>query len=127
VCWSKGAPVSLSGSYLSALLPSVEAPYPGTLRVTRTLYPDDGETTDFAIESTTQPTDTTPLAWQWSSRFGSTNPIRMAAVNVSGTQHDTYRGFLAGIVFGIAGGALITLISELVAPFSRRRDQASSA
>lgn len=48
--------------------------------------------------------------------------VILLIVIVSGTQHDTFRAFLSGIFFGIAGGSIITFLQELVVPFSRRRD-----
>jgi hypothetical protein len=48
--------------------------------------------------------------------------LSFAATNTSETQHDSYQAFLSGIVFGVAGGALVALIQELVAPFRSRRD-----
>jgi hypothetical protein len=49
-------------------------------------------------------------------------PLEVSAVNASETQHDTYRAFLSGILFGVAGGAAIALVQELVAPFRARRE-----
>jgi hypothetical protein len=43
-------------------------------------------------------------------------------VNTGGTRHDSYRAFVSAVAFGVAGGASITLIQELVVPFTRRRD-----
>jgi hypothetical protein len=48
--------------------------------------------------------------------------LAFTAVNTSETQHDTYDAFLSGIVFGVAGGALVALIQELVAPFRSRAE-----
>jgi hypothetical protein len=60
---------------------------------------------------------------RWSSPLGVSAPtLRFSAINVSGTQHDTFRAFLSGIFFGIAGGSIITFLQELLVPFSRRRD-----
>ena len=48
--------------------------------------------------------------------------LNFTAVNTSETPHDTYDAFLAGVGFGLATGALIALIQELVAPFRSRRE-----
>jgi hypothetical protein len=121
LCWSRSAPVNLNGSYLSAQFPTVTSSNSAVLAVTRTLSPDAAETADFVIQSQVQPTSSTLDSWQWSVQVPPADSIRLSAVNISGTQHDTYRAFLSGIVFGIAGGALISLVTELVAPLSRRR------
>jgi hypothetical protein len=65
--------------------------------------------------------------WQWAPRLSLAPgalpvPLTFSAVDSSETQHDTYDAFLSGIVFGIAGGALVSLVQELVAPFRSRRD-----
>ena len=44
------------------------------------------------------------------------DPIRVQGVDVGGTQRDSYRAFLGEISLGIAGGALIAILQELVAP-----------
>jgi hypothetical protein len=126
VCWSSDAPVSLNGSYLSALFPPVAAPYPKSISVTRELDADAGDTGNYANQSPVQPTGSTPQSWRWSSRIGSSVPVRLSAVNTSGIQHDSYNGFLSGIVFGIAGGALISLVTELVTPLRPRRHAAGA-
>jgi hypothetical protein len=122
LCWSSGGPVSLGGSYLSAQFPPVSSS-PSTVAVTPILNPDGGDTANYTIQSTTAPTGSTPNSWSWSTRASASETIHLSAVNTSGTQHDTYRGFLSGVAFGIAGGALITLIQELVGPLSRRREE----
>jgi hypothetical protein len=122
LCWSSGGPVSLSGSYLSAQFPPVSHAGPNS-SVIRTLIADAGDTGNFALESQAPPAGSSSGAWQWSSPLGVSAPtLRFSAINVSGTQHDTFRAFLSGIFFGIAGGAIITFLQELVVPFSRRRD-----
>ncbi len=50
--------------------------------------------------------------------------ITVSAVNTSETQHDSYQAFLSGILLGVAGGAMVALIQELVAPFRSRRELA---
>ena len=64
--------------------------------------------------------------WQWSSAARPAVPD-VSAVNTGETQHDSYDAFLSGIVFGVAGGALVALILELVAPFRSRQERRASA
>jgi hypothetical protein len=126
LCWSSGGPVNLSGSYLSAEFPSVVADTNG-LSLSRTLVADAGDTSNFAIESEKAPTSAFSASWSWPlARTVDASRLRFSAINVSGTQHDTYRTFLSGVFLGIGGGAVITLLQELVMPLSRRRDARSA-
>ncbi len=131
LCWSSGAPVSRNGSYLSAQLPplSYEAipqqqlkPDLG-LSLSRTLDTGFGEVANLTVQSPIATTSSNGTSWTWSDQVPAAfDAIRVSVVDVSGTQRDSYRTFLAGISLGIAGGALIAIFQELVAPLSRRRD-----
>ena len=129
-CWASGAggPVSLKGSYLSAQFPSIYfADYalnPPDVSLTQYLVPSHGDTANYALQAATAPTRSSAGQWEWSTSKYSigSDPLRISAVDTNGTQHDSYRSFLSGIAFGVAGGALISLVTELVAPFTRRRD-----
>jgi hypothetical protein len=120
MCWSSNAPVSLNGSYLSAQFPPVSSSS-GSVSVNRVLDPAAGDTANFVIQSQTAPTHSDSSSWSWSGP-GIREPVHLSAVNVSGTQHDSFLAFLSGITLGIAGGALIAILQEFVAPLSRRRD-----
>jgi len=127
LCWSSAGPVSLSGSYLSAEFPSVFDDSQ-TVSLTRTLVANSGDTANFAIESQKAPTIAFSASWQWPLlRTVDASRLRFSAIDVSGTQHDTYRAFVSGIILGIGGGAVITLLQELVLPLSRRRDARNAA
>jgi hypothetical protein len=120
MCWSSNAPVSLNGSHLSARFPPA-ASSSGSVRVSRVLDPAAGDTANFVIQSQTAPTNSDSSSWGWSGP-GIREPIHLSAVNVSGTRHDNFWAFLSGITLGIAGGALIAILQEFVAPLRRRRD-----
>lgn len=121
VCWASGGPVRLNGAYLSAEFPSANY---GSVPVDMTLFPAAGDTADFAFQSQLTPTISTPSSWEWPS-VSPTSGLRVSVVNASLTQHESYLSFLSGVVFGIAGGALVTLLQELLTPLSRRRDARS--
>ncbi len=76
---------------LPASQPMAVSSYPTAFSVTSTLYPDAGDTANSVIQSLTQPTSSTPHSWQWSDRASNLDPVRLSAVNVSGTLHDSYR------------------------------------
>jgi hypothetical protein len=122
LCWPSGGPISLNGSYLSAQFPPEAKGDFRPMKMTRVLYPNAGDTANYVIQSPTQPNGIQADSWQWTGAIAPYTPLHLSAIDVSGNQHDSYRAFLSGIVFGIAGGALISLIAELVGPLSRRRE-----
>lgn len=129
LCWSSDAPVNLDGSYLNARFPplgtynllGIGTPtYDADASVTRQLNARAGDTANFTVQSLTAPTSSTASSWFWSTQ-NSPQAIQLAAVDVGGTQHETYQAFLSGLALGIAGAALIALIQELGGPLHRRR------
>ncbi len=131
--WDSASPFSLSGPYLGARFPplrgiSSAVPFTpqerqvGDLAVTtvrRTLYLDDN-TANFAIQSQPLPTLPETTSWTWKNK-DTPQVIQVAATNLSETQHDSDNAFYSGVLFGIVGGALIALITELVVPLHPRR------
>jgi hypothetical protein len=125
LCWDSGGPVAANGAYLSARFPILYVDVPGeNTGSTRQLNVGSQDAADYAIQSVDHPTSVTQGGWQWSSKsaLSFSDPLAFAAVNTTETQHDSYQAFLSGIVFGVAGGALVALIQELVAPFRTRRE-----
>jgi hypothetical protein len=127
LCWSSDGPVNLNGSYLSAQFPDVDAHSNSQDRyvevpVTLLLSADGGNTADYVIQSPSTPTTFSADSWQWSDQTTASAPLRLTAVNTSASQHQTFKGFLSGIALGLAGGALIAILLELVGPLSRARD-----
>jgi len=119
LCWKKNGPVNLNGSYLSAQFPPLYNDN-GSISMSRSLTARGGDTANYTIQSAPTPSGSDAQSWNWN--VSASDSIRLSAVNSSDTQHDSYRGFLSGVALGLAGGALITLIQELVTPLSRRRD-----
>lgn len=128
--WHDHAPVVLDGAYLSAQMPSVQLFWPdaapASIPMATTLLPRAGDVGQFSLQATQGPSVTGPRSWTWHeeapaitapnalqpiARF---DPIAFSAVNVSETQQENVRAFIAGVLLGIAGGAVITLIAELV-------------
>jgi hypothetical protein len=153
ICWSKRAPVQLSGAYLSARFPPVAGPTrvtPGTpigdsISVSRVLNARVDDTALFNVQqSLTQPTRSTVHTWAWDAPYviGATpvpiaqesyhdisaqQPIVLSAINVNGTQEDSDNALLSGIFLGVAGAALIALIQEIITLVrNRHADGASS-
>ena len=128
--WREHAPVALDGAYLSAQLPGVVLYWPGgapaSIPMTTTLTPRAGDAGQFSLQATTGPSVTGARSWAWhldvaarattsgakpSARF---DPIAFSAASVAETQQENVRAFLSGVLLGIAGGAVITLIAELI-------------
>lgn len=129
LCWPTSGPVALHGAYLSARFPPTEV-FGATndaQNVARqlTLGTSDATTADFNIQSLPQPSSSTDREWIWAARKSQVLPEALAftAVNTSETQHDSYDAFISGIFFGVAGGALVSLVAELVAPFRPRQER----
>ncbi|HEY1828519.1 MAG TPA: hypothetical protein VGF87_10880 [Acidimicrobiales bacterium] len=121
LCWSVGGPVQANGAYLSARFIAVDD-VQASVGLARQLNLGAGTTADYSIQSVVQPSSDYGGGWQWSERPLARTALAVSAVNTSETQHDSYQAFLSGIVFGVAGGALVALIQELVAPFRSRRE-----
>lgn len=125
LCWPSDGPVAKNGAYLSARFPALSVFVPNdSVGVTRRLNLGSLDASDYAVQSLHQPTSVTQGGWQWAPRLTQIlpQPLNFAAVDTSETQHDSYQAFLSGVLFGVAGGALVALIQELVAPFRARRE-----
>jgi hypothetical protein len=113
--------VATNGAYLTAnFVPMTGDSF--TVNLTRQMNLGSGTTSEYSIQSVLQPASVIPGGWVWSPKTSSYDSIPLSAVDTSETQHDTYSAFLSGIIFGVAGGALVALIQELVAPFRARRE-----
>jgi hypothetical protein len=127
LCWSSHAPIATNGAYLNAVLPPIHNyGQPGVLQVDRQLNlgtsTSDPDTSAYTVQSLVQPDSVTPGGWQWHPRVPASLALTLSAVNSNETQKDSYRAFLSGILFGVAGGALVALIQEFVAPFRARAE-----
>jgi len=122
ICWSHVAPVRLAGAYLSAQFAPVTLVYGHLQHVLSVLILKGADTSDFSIQSPVTPRSTNATSWSW-FQAASTQSIHLSAINVTTSQYENHQAFLSGIALGIAGGALITILQELVAPFSRRKDE----
>ena len=131
--FASGAPFNVSGPYLTARFPPLRGvstdvawtriPQAGDLGaaiVTRILYLDeDNNTANFNIQTDPHPMVTLPSSWAWTIK-DTPQVIQVAATNSSDAQHENNDAFYSGILFGIVGGALIALITELVVPLRRQ-------
>lgn len=122
VCWNHDGPAAQSGSYLSAQFPTEGLLASGTWPLTDTLGPNSGNLTNYTVQSQVAPSTPTPYTWQWTNSDIGLDGLGVTAISLSGTRHDNFRGFLSRVTLGVAGGALIAILAELMGPLSRRRD-----
>ncbi len=125
-CWQQGSPIASRGSYLTAELPRVTLAE-GTGSVTRTLELPGEALSQYSIQGGISPTAMTGTNWVWTSTLSdnldsqSSAPIPVVAASIPGLQRDNHLAFLSGIFFGIAGGAVVTLIPESFGVLGRTR------
>jgi hypothetical protein len=81
-----------------------------------------------------------PLTWTWTDQVDATHlaqddlvqkpyvsPLPLQAARFSDLQRDNHNAFLSGVLFGIAGAALIGVITELIGPMGRWRRAADES
>jgi hypothetical protein len=118
LCWDRGAPLVASGSYVSASLSPVLAGTPGTL--TRSLVLSGSSLSSYTLAGGIPPTGESAQAWIWSGSLSgeiqdqARYEIPIIASSLPGIQHDNQNAFYSGILFGIAGGAAVSLIPALL-------------
>jgi hypothetical protein len=129
LCWIRNAPLAFDGEYATAALPTVSAyPYGNarfTFNATRSLYFENPLqsaqpiTAEYSLQAGSLPARTDPFGWHWSDNQGGL--IQLTALNIPQSQHETYLGFISGVIFGVAGGAFVSLLQETLAPLRRPR------
>ncbi|NMO56162.1 hypothetical protein HH310_33915 [Actinoplanes sp. TBRC 11911] len=133
LCWDSGAPLAFNGQYVSATLPAVrvDSRIEGAPRfeVTRSLYfvdparQDNPVTAQYSLQAGTLPTTTDPFGWHWAADDG--DAVQLTGISLPIQQRGVYIGFVSGVLLGIAGGALVSLIQAAVLPlrWSRREQE----
>lgn len=122
LCWTTAGVADLNGAYLSATFPGLESDDEAGVTEYAPMYglsgtSELGTAKDWTFQ--TQAPATEQSGWSWPSGAG---PFGVAAVNTNTSQHDENLAFFSGVILGVAAGALISILTELVAPLSRRRD-----
>jgi hypothetical protein len=122
LCWATAGVANLDGAYLSATFPALDSnDEAGVIGYSPTYLLSGasllGTSKDWTFQ--TQAPASRTADWSWPADAG---PFSIAAVNTNTSQHDDYLTFVSGVILGVAAGTLISILTELVAPFSRRRD-----
>jgi hypothetical protein len=121
--WNNSPPLTVSGSYISAALPTILAGQAGT--VTRKLELHGTSLSTYTLAGGLAPTQVTPRSWAGTSALSGNNDsqasvtIPVIASSVPGIQHDNHNAFLSGIFFGVAGGAAVSLVPALLDAIDR--------
>lgn len=127
LCWSDfGSPGSLDGPYLSSLIPIFGfSQNLASSNLTRELtiggFTGASNLDQYSIQAGPSPTTMWPSTWEWDN-VNPYTPTVIFGANLDGIQNESNKVFIAGILFGIMGGAVIALIQELAAPVKRRRE-----
>jgi len=127
LCWDKGAPLMVNGSYVSAALSPILAGPGQSGTVTRALVLSGTSISSYSLAGGIAPTEANAQSWSWtddlSSNFASQarTEIPIIASSLPGIQHDNDHIFYSGIFFGIAGGAAVSAIPALLDASDRRR------
>lgn len=133
LCWNSGAPVAMSGAYVSAALSSVQAAGVSSGTLTRSLVLSGSSLSSYTIAGGIPPTGENVQRWLWSSSLSGAiqdqarYEIPVIASSLPGLQHDNQDAFLSGILFGIAGGAGVSLIPALLDAVDRRKSRKEAA
>jgi hypothetical protein len=125
LCWHGNAPLTVKDSYFSANLPSIlDLNQAGAL--TRSLQLTGTSLSAYTLAEAIAPTSVTPQTWSWQSPLSSapgnqaSTAMPVFGSSILGIQRDSNNTFVAGIFFGIAGGALISVLPLLPDIFERR-------
>jgi hypothetical protein len=125
LCWTSDRPLAFDGEYASATLPAVHVNSSGTAQprfeVTRNLYfsdplrQDTPLTAQYSLQAGALPTATDPFGWHWTADGG--EAIQLTAISLRESQHEAYLGFVSGVLLGVAGNALVSLMQAAAEPF----------
>jgi hypothetical protein len=139
LCWHHAGPLTVEDPYLSAAFPSIPVfldrpsgdTTPTAMTLTRTLQLAAHRNTTYTL----QVGSNALLAadeWVWSSEgdagsatVANSYRLPVTAVDLREIQRDDQRIFVSGILWGIAGAALVALFVEVVGPMHRRRARAT--
>jgi len=127
LCWDNGAPLVTSGSYVSAALSPILAKPGQSGTVTRSLVLGGTSLSSYSLAGGIAPTEVTARSWIWTDNLSSSfqsqarAEIPIIASSLPGIERDNRDVFLAGIFFGIAGGAAVSIVPALLDASDRRK------
>jgi hypothetical protein len=132
LCWRNNSPLAVSGAYVSADLPAIESTVSsGT--ATRGLELAGTSLSGYTLAGGLAQTKVTPESWIWTSTLsGSFQSPASASIpvigsSISGMQGDNSHYLWAGIMFGVAGGAFVSIFPSVFDAIYRRKEAAAAA
>jgi hypothetical protein len=133
LCWAEDPPVVTSDAYFGAVLPRILVPsQAGTL--TNGLELAGTSLARYSPSGGLAPTDVGPQLWTWTSAlsgsdFGSpgSNAMVVLGTSASEIQRENDNAFYAGILFGIAGGAAMSLVVAVPGVVNDRRKKSDAS
>jgi len=132
LCWHDNSPLAVSGAYVSADLPAIESTV-STGTATRGLELAGTSLSGYTLAGGLAQTKVTPRSWIWTSNLsGSFESPASASIpvigsSISGMQDDNNHYLVAGIMFGVAGGAFVSIFPAVFDAIDRRKAAAAAA
>jgi hypothetical protein len=132
LCWKRGSPLMVSGSNFSAALPRILVPdQVGAL--TNVLQLSGTSLSGYSPSGGAAPEAVGPRSWAWTSAlsgdFGSLAATEMPIFgsSSSGIQRENHNAFYSGVLFGVAGGAALSVLPALPGVIDRRKARRRAA
>ena len=126
LCWRSGPPLTVNNSFFSAAFPRILVPdQAGTL--TNALQLPGSSLSGYSPIGGATPTGVGPQTWAWSNAlsdyFGSQASTEMPVFgsSTSEIQRENHNAFYSGILFGIAAGAVLSVVTLIPVVIDRRR------
>jgi hypothetical protein len=129
LCWDNDAPLITNGSYVSAALPQIVAAGDQSGTVTRSLVLNGTSLSSYSLAGGIAPTEVTARSWIWTDNLSTSfqsqarAEIPIIASSLPGIQRDNQDIFYSGILFGIAGGAAVSIVPALLGAFDRGKTE----
>jgi hypothetical protein len=132
MCWNRDPLAIVNRPYLAATFPAMGVLLPSSgqssnmaVSNSENLAFSDYGLASYTLQSGQPPTSMAANLWQWNTNTtvgDQVGPNVVYAANLFQLQQDNHNVFLSGIFLGIAGGALIALVQELLTA-ARRGDE----
>ena len=129
LCWDNNAPLITNGSYVSAALSPILAAGGQSGTVTRSLVLNGTSISSYSLAGGIAPTEASARSWVWTDSLSTSfqsqarAEIPIVASSLPGIQRDNQDIFYSGILFGIAGGAVVGIVPALLTAFDRGKTE----
>jgi hypothetical protein len=107
---------SKAGSYATAAIPGIQVDAANATIYQNLELQNQIPTSQVSVLEGPSPTSSLASSWQWKMTGYAAQQVAFTLTDISGIQNDSKSAFISGIFFGVAGGALIALIEQLLRP-----------